>query len=174
MCILCRQNHTASWARGCGARCVGVCVCVVCEARMLLLAGPALWCQRGEGPPVGMVKRAENGIDYTSTKNQVSDPTIHPSIHPSVHPSIHPSIHQPSTQTGKHVCPSSTVSRKQSRQANQQTNTPKSNIFLPVHDPSITVCIFSKPKQPTSQAGGTNQHINQRKWGKKERVATKL
>ena len=46
---------------------------------MLLLAGPALWCQRGEGPPVGMVKRAENGIDYTSTKNQVSDPSIHPS-----------------------------------------------------------------------------------------------
>ena len=62
---------------------VWVCVCVVCEARMLLLAGPALWCQRGEGPPVGMVKRAENGIDYTSTKNQVSDPSIQPSIHPS-------------------------------------------------------------------------------------------
>ena len=157
-----RQNHTASWARSCGARCVGVRVCVVCEARMLLLAGPALWCQRGEGPPVGMVKRAENGIDYTSTKNQVSDPSIHPSIHP------------PSTQTGKHVCPSSTVSRKQSRQANQQTNAPKSNILLPVHDASITVCIFSKPKQPTSQAGRTNQHINQNKWGKKERVATKL
>ena len=52
------------------------------------------------------------------------------------------------------------------QQANQATNTPKSYIFLPVHDPSITVCVFSESKQPTSPAGRTNQHTNQRKWDK--------
>ena len=89
--------------------------------------------------------------------------------------SIHPSIHPSTKHTNRnHAYPSSTVSRKQSRQANQKTNAPKSNMFLPVHDPSITVCAFSKSKQTTSQAGRTNQHTNQRKWGKKERVATKL
>ena len=75
----------------------------------------------------------------------------------SIHPSIHPLYHASNQQ-----------------QANQATNPPKSFIFLPAHDPSITVCVFPKSKQPTSQAGRTNQHTNQRKWDKKERVATKL
>ena len=56
----------------------------------------------------------------------------------SIHPSIHPSINQ------AHIAyPSRTVSRKQSQQANQATNTPKSYILVPV-----TVCVFSKSKQP--------------------------
>ena len=79
------------------------------------------------------------------------------SIDPSIHPSIHPLYHASNQQ-----------------QANQATNPPKSSIFLPVHDPFITVCALPKSKQPTSQAGRTNQHTNQRKWDKKERVATKL
>ena len=76
--------------------------------------------------------------------------STHPSIHPSILPSFHPSIHQPSTQAEKFAYPSSTVSCKQttaSKPSNQRTN-----IFRPVHDPPITVCVFHKSKQPTSQA----------------------
>ena len=63
--------------------------------------------------------------------------SIHPSVRPSVRPSIHPSIHHPIT---KIAYPSSTVSRKQSRPANQQINTPKRHILPPIHDPSIIMC----------------------------------
>ena len=76
--------------------------------------------------------------------------------HPSIHLSIHPSIHQPSTQTEKIAYPSSTVSHKQPRQANQQTNTPKSYIFLSVHDPSLYAFSPNPSKQQAKQAEPTN------------------
>ena len=93
------------------------------------------------------------------------------SIHPSIPPCIHLSINQAHKQKKVHVHQALYHASNQ-QQANQATNTPKSYIFLLVHDPSITVCVFPKTKQPTSQAGRTNQHTNQRKWGKKERVGS--
>ena len=85
-------------------------------------------------------------------------PSIYPSFLPAIHPSIHPLFHQPNTQTEKF---------------NQTTNTDQTiTFFAPVHDPSITVCVFSKSKQPTSQAGWTNRHTNQRKDNIKERVGS--
>ena len=71
----------------------------------------------------------------------------HPSSHLSIRPSIRPSIYQPSPQTEKFAYPSSIILRNQSRQASQATNTPKSFIFLLVHDPSSTVCVFQQTKQ---------------------------
>ena len=52
--------------------------------------------------------------------------------HPSIHPSIHPSNHPPTKHTNRKIAyPSSTVSRKQSQQANQATNTPKRLYICP-------------------------------------------
>ena len=77
------------------------------------------------------------------------------SINPSIHPSFLPSFHQ--THKRKIAYPSSTVSRKQSRQANQATNAPKSYIFVPVHDLSITYVFSPNPSnQQAKQAEPTN------------------
>ena len=149
-----RQNHTASWARSCGARCVGVRVCVVCEARMLLLAGPALWCQRGEGPPVGMVKRAENGIDYTSTKNQVSDPSIHPSIH-QAHKQENMYVHQALYHASNHGKPTNKPTRQKVTFFSLSMMHPSLYVFSP--NPSSQQAKQGEPTNTSTKGSGVKK-----------------
>ena len=68
----------------------------------------------------------------------------------SIHPPIHRSINQAHKQEELHIHQALHHASNQ-QQANQPTNAPKSNMFLPVHDPSITICAFPKSKQPTNQ-----------------------
>ena len=68
-------------------------------------------------------------------------------LHRSIHPSINQAHKQKDCISIKHCITQAITASKPSNQRAKELH------FCPVHDPSITVCVFTKSKQPTSQAG---------------------
>ena len=77
---------------------------------------------------------------------------------PPIFTQIHPSIHPSTKHTNRKIAyPSSTVSRKRSRQANQATNAPKSYTFvLSMIHPSLYVFSPNPSNQQAKQAEPTD------------------
>ena len=138
---------------------------IPCGGGLVCIAGPSPSTQHPS------IHASINGVPTNRPINQATTwpnqqtkqpkPPI-PALCPPLHPpafiytaSIHPSIHQTSTHSENIAYPSSTVPRKQSRQAYQQTSKQKTISLSMIHA-SLYVFSPNPSKQQAKQAEPTN------------------